>query len=107
MVNIDSVKKIYFVGIKGVAMTALAIYAKERGIAVTGSDVPDVFPTDETLQKANIRVMEGFSAEHIGTPDLVIYTGAHNHRNVISFGFSSLVPLPQRFEFLNPKNTLL
>lgn len=76
----ENIKKIHFVGIKGVAMTALAIYAKERGIMVTGSDVEEEFPTDEVLRKAQISVVEKFAPQHIASlrPDLVIYTGAHD-----------------------------
>ncbi len=79
-IDLRTVKKIHFVGIKGVAMTALAILAKERGFAVSGSDVADLFPTDETILKAGIVVRTGFSPENIEKeqPDLVIYTGAHN-----------------------------
>jgi len=77
---------IHFVGIKGVAMTALAVYCKERGIAVTGSDVPEDFPTKQILAHAGIIPLEGFSVDHIDTqvrPDLVIYTGAHQGRDNI------------------------
>ncbi len=82
MIDIGNVRKIHFVGIKGVAMTALAIYAKERGIVVTGSDVNEHFPTDAMLNKASITVKQGFSIKHIeeGT-NLVIYTGAHGGRD--------------------------
>jgi UDP-N-acetylmuramate--alanine ligase len=78
--DLQKIKKIHFVGIKGVAMTALAIIAKEQGINVTGSDVKDQFPTDESLRKADIKVLEGFSSRHIAMncPDCVVYTGAHN-----------------------------
>jgi len=81
----DTIKKIHFVGIKGVAMTALSIYAKEKGISVTGSDIEDQFPTDEVLERAQISVATGFNAErmHAQSPDLVIYTGAHNGRENI------------------------
>lgn len=79
--NIDwkKIKNIHFVGIKGVAMTALAVWAKEAGYAVSGSDVADVFPTDEILAKARIAVHQGFDPAFIQKkrPDLVIYTGAH------------------------------
>jgi len=79
--NIDfsSVKNIHFVGIKGIAMTALAVWAKEKGIRVTGSDIKEEFPSDPILRKSQIAVLDGFSADHIGQtqPDLIIYTGAH------------------------------
>lgn len=74
-------KRIHFVGIKGVAMTSLAVWYKESGATVTGSDVADVFPTDEILARAKISVLD-FSSKNITNirPDLVIYTGAHGGR---------------------------
>lgn len=76
----DHAKHIHFVGIKGVGMAALAIYFKEKGIKITGSDVTDVFPTDHELTKKGITILEGFNPEDIAgkhAPDVVIYTGAH------------------------------
>lgn len=71
-------KNIYFVGIKGVAMTALAVLAREMGIEVSGSDVADEFPTDSLLARSKIPVKIGFKKENIsGRPDLVVVTGAH------------------------------
>lgn len=74
---------VYFVGIKGVAMAALAIYCKERGMKVSGSDVSEEFPTDEALKKAKILIHEGFTNDHIENhrPDVVIFTGAHNGKD--------------------------
>jgi len=74
-------KRIHFVGIKGVAMAALAVWYKEAGYTVTGSDISDEFPSDEVLTKAEIRVL-GFDSKNIVrlNPDLVIYTGAHGGR---------------------------
>ncbi|MDO8451431.1 MAG: UDP-N-acetylmuramate--L-alanine ligase [bacterium] len=77
----DRISHIYFVGIKGVAMTALALYLRDRGYRITGSDVDEKFPTDEYLEKAGIPVQNGFLTDHVlsdGRPDLVIYTGAHS-----------------------------
>ncbi len=71
------IKKIHFVGIKGVGMTPLAIIAKEAGFEVTGSDVSEVFITDEELQKSGIKVYEGFASERVKGADLVIATAAH------------------------------
>ena len=80
MVN-KSVKKykhIHFIGIKGVAMAALAVMAKQSGIKVTGSDTDEDFPTKEILKKFNITPLVGFKKENItGKPDLVVVTGAH------------------------------
>jgi len=68
---------IHFVGIKGTNMTPLALIAKEAGFEVTGSDVGQEFITDAALKKAGIKPLIGFSPDHIGSPDLVITTGAH------------------------------
>ncbi len=77
-------KKIFFVGIKGVGMTSLAVIAKEAGISVSGSDVAEVFITDAILEHTGIKVLEGFDAKHIDNffhsefdEGLVITTGAH------------------------------
>ncbi|MFH0749722.1 MAG: Mur ligase family protein, partial [Candidatus Gottesmanbacteria bacterium] len=80
MMDKKDIRRIHFVGITGVAMTALAIYVKERGIQVSGSDVNGVFPTHKTLKKAGISIQEGFSPDHVrrtSAPDVVIFTGAH------------------------------
>ena len=68
-------------GIKGVGMTPLAIIAKEAGVAVSGSDIADVFITDQSLKKAGIIPLIGFSKKHVQNPDLVITTGAHGGFN--------------------------
>ena len=69
---------IHFIGIKGVGMTAMAIFAKEKGIKVTGSDVLEEFVTDEVLKRHGIIPRIGFKSDNlIGKPDLVIVTGAH------------------------------
>lgn len=75
-------KRVHVVGIKGVAMTALALYLSEQGAIVTGSDVPDAFPTDDALCTRHIEIFPGFDPKRIETlqPDVVYYTGAHNGR---------------------------
>lgn len=77
----NKIKSIYFVGIKGVGMTPLAIIAKEAGMEVCGSDIGEEFITDELLKKAGIVPFVGFSPSHLSSGstnvDLVITTGAH------------------------------
>ncbi|MBU2632180.1 UDP-N-acetylmuramate--L-alanine ligase [Patescibacteria group bacterium] len=77
------IKKIHFVGIKGVGMTPLAIIAKEAGFKVSGSDIADIFITDESLAKAEIKPMVGFNKKNVIGADLVITTGAHGgYKNI-------------------------
>jgi UDP-N-acetylmuramate--alanine ligase len=71
------IKKIHFVGIKGVGMTPLAIIAKEAGFTVTGSDIEEEFITDKSLEKSGIKVLVGFNESNVEKVDLVITTGAH------------------------------
>ncbi len=79
-----NIKSIHFVGIKGVAMTALAILAKESGRQVTGSDLGQEFPTDVTLKRFGIIPQKDFYPGHLPKKiDLVIYTGAHQGINNI------------------------
>ncbi len=76
--DIKTLKHIHFTGIKGVGMTALVLCAQDLGIKVTGSDVAEVFVTDETLEKRGIRWNVGFGEKNLDPrPDLVITTGAH------------------------------
>src|SRR3989344_5575908 len=71
-------RNIYLVGIKGVGMAALAVYLKERGKNVWGSDVVEEFPTDAILHQNNIKMLKGFHESNIDDDiDLVITTGAH------------------------------
>lgn len=83
--KMKKVKSIYFVGIKGVGMTPLAIIAKEAGMTVSGSDIADEFITDEVLKRFGIVPMIGFSRSHLegGNTDidLIIATGAHGGFN--------------------------
>lgn len=68
----------YLIGIKGVAMTALAIYFTQKGYKVSGSDVTDKFLTDKILADFHISIKKGFYAENINQQyDLVVTTGAH------------------------------
>lgn len=59
-------------------MTSQAVYLKQNGYDVIGSDVKDIFPTDKILRENNIIVKKGFSEKNISENyDLVIITGAH------------------------------
>lgn len=78
---LNKYKKVYFVGIKGVGMTMLAQFLKERGSEVSGSDTDEVFLTDKVLKKEKIKVLS-FSAENI-SPDvnLVVHSSAYSPEN--------------------------
>jgi len=89
MANILSkYQKVYLVGIKGVGMTMLAQFLKEKGAQVSGSDISDVFLTDKVLKKEKIKVAKNFAIKNIPTEiDLVIYSSAYNQDNNIELAY--------------------
>ena len=79
---IKDLKHIHFTGIKGVGMTSLALCLQDLGIQISGSDIPEVFVTDEILAKRKINWKAGFGKQNLKPrPDLVITTGAHGGLN--------------------------
>ena len=82
-INLNSTKKIYFIGIKGVAMAGLAVICKQRGMAVSGSDVAENFITDDTLRREGIVVLESFAPAPLDRqPDLVVVGTSWGSDNV-------------------------
>ena len=77
------VHRLYFVGIKGVGMTALACCGQDVGLKISGSDLAERFVTDEILAERKIPYEVGFDASHIvaNNPDMIITTGAHGGLN--------------------------
>lgn len=76
--DLPKIKHIHFTGIKGVGMTALALYCRDLGIKITGSDVEEIFVTDEVLRKNGIVWNLGFGKQNlVPKPDLDIVTAAH------------------------------
>ena len=76
-------KKIYFIGIKGVAMSGLAVICKDRGLEVSGSDVPEKFITDKILISKGIDYFENFSVDNLNfNPDLVVIGTSWRDDNV-------------------------
>ncbi len=65
-------KHFHFIGICGVAMSALALAFKREGYKVTGSDVGFYPPVSTHLKDADIDFYPGWHPENMGTPDLVI-----------------------------------
>jgi UDP-N-acetylmuramate--alanine ligase len=74
---VKKIRKIHFVGIKGVGVAPLAIIAKEAGFDVSGSDIDEEFITDEPLKNASIKPLVGFDERNVEGKDLIITTGAH------------------------------
>jgi UDP-N-acetylmuramate--alanine ligase len=73
--------RVYFIGIKGTGMCALAELLRSRGVTVSGSDTGETFYTDAILKGLGIPYHESFDASHLSDgppPDLVIHSAAYN-----------------------------
>ncbi len=69
-------KKAYFIGIKGVGMTSLALAMQDAGWSVSGSDTDESFITDDILSKRHLEVDPLSSTIPIKT-DLIVYSAAY------------------------------
>lgn len=73
---------IFFLGIKGVAMSNLAIILKKMGKNVTGCDLEEEFITDKLLKDNNIDWTIGFNPKKLPLKtDLIVYSAAHGGNN--------------------------
>ncbi|PIT94045.1 UDP-N-acetylmuramate--L-alanine ligase [Candidatus Falkowbacteria bacterium CG10_big_fil_rev_8_21_14_0_10_43_11] len=80
--QLKPLRNIYFIGIKGVGMTALAQILSAQGKKVSGSDTPEKFFTDKVLKRAKIPFVEGFAAINIpADAELIIRSGAYTAEN--------------------------
>ncbi|MBU0998570.1 UDP-N-acetylmuramate--L-alanine ligase [Patescibacteria group bacterium] len=102
--ELKNLKYIHFTGIKGVAMTSLALCAQDCGIKITGTDTDELFVTDEILKTRKIKWNIGFgNNDWINKPDLLITTGAHGgftNKEVISAKENG-IPVMSQAEALN------
>lgn len=76
----------YFVGIKGMAMSGLAIMLKTRGMKVVGSDDLHTYSTEETdkrFAELGIESFAGFDADRIEKirPDIMVVSAAFGLQN--------------------------
>jgi len=69
-------KKVHFVGIGGIGMSALAQYLKDHGVIVTGSDREES-PVTELLEKMGIDVSIGQNTENVSEDaEVLVYSDA-------------------------------
>lgn len=93
--------KVYFIGIKGSGMSALATILHDCGYDVKGSDVEKVFFTDEKLKSVGIKV-ETFDSEVPRNTDVVILGNAFkdDHKQVLDAKVKG-IEVVRYFTFLN------
>lgn len=76
--------KAYLIGIKGVGMSALAVYLKQSGFTVSGSDDGNNYVTTEILEKEGIEYFNDFNEKNISSfsPDWIIISAAYGDDNI-------------------------
>ncbi|MHB0865520.1 MAG: UDP-N-acetylmuramate--L-alanine ligase [Minisyncoccota bacterium] len=73
--------RVYFIGIGGIGMSALAQMLASEGVLVSGSD-RDASPVTELLEKKGIEVLIGQKAENVpADTELVVYSDAVGEDN--------------------------
>ena len=94
-------KKIHFVGIAGVGMSALAQLMADRGARITGSDNA-WFPTLNAVEKLGIPITIGYDARNIPEDvELVFHTDSANSDNVeLAEAVHRDIPQKSYFEML-------
>ncbi|MDR1305995.1 MAG: UDP-N-acetylmuramate--L-alanine ligase [Treponema sp.] len=71
--------KVYFIGIKGTGMCALAELFHDSGLDVSGSDRSEVFYTDAILAELGIPYYESFDPPHVPRDArLAVHSAAYN-----------------------------
>jgi len=101
VLKLENIKKVYFIGIGGIGMSAIARFFNERGIAVTGYDKTPTTLTEQ-LEKEGISIHFDDNTQKAPLDaDLVIYTPAipKEHTELKMFQ-NSTVPLMKRSEVL-------
>lgn len=97
MADLEGIKKVYMIGIKGSGMVGLAEILQAQKKKIVGSDVAESFFTDKILKKLNIKIYAGFGEENIKKEkniDLVVYSTAYNQENNQELKWASEKKLP-------------
>ena len=71
--NLDAIKKMYFIGIGGIGMSALARYFRRRGVEIWGYDRTET-PLTQTLEEEGMHIHFDENVSRIPEGiDLVVY----------------------------------
>lgn len=99
--NLKNIKKIHFIGIGGINMSALASVMLKEGCKVSGSDFKKSQITDD-LEKEGAKIFIGQSSSNISPDyDLVVYTAAIKEDNPeLSEARRQGIPVLSRADFL-------
>jgi UDP-N-acetylmuramate--alanine ligase len=81
-IDLNAIKKVYVIGIKGSGIIGIVEILHSRGIIITGSDTDEKFFTMEILDRLGIPYFEKFDPKNIPPDaDLIIYSTAYNEKN--------------------------
>ena len=98
---LSNFKKVYFVGIGGVSMSALAKFLHTNGFIVSGSDLNKSNLTTQ-LEELGIKVYYSHGIENVLAVDLVVYTSAISVKNPeLCYARENGIPTITRSELLN------
>ncbi|MBO5394442.1 MAG: UDP-N-acetylmuramate--L-alanine ligase [Clostridia bacterium] len=76
----ENINSVYFIGIGGISMSALAMLIQSKGIKVCGSD-DNLSSVTENLQKKGIEVIEGRAPNLVKECDICVVSGAISDDN--------------------------
>src|SRR3990167_2540706 len=112
MIQLKNTKKIYFIGIGGIGMSAVAGISAERGFSVSGSDSNKIYPPAKTvLDEKKIKYKVPYNTKNIerSKPDLVVVGGGETNENPeVAYALEQKIPLtsfPELLSLLVKKNT--
>ncbi|MDO5045421.1 UDP-N-acetylmuramate--L-alanine ligase [Campylobacter sp.] len=74
-------RKVHFIGIGGIGISAIARFLNEKGYTISGSDIKESVTTKE-LVKQGIKVITPHSKDAIDDQDFVIYSAAIKEDNI-------------------------
>jgi UDP-N-acetylmuramate--alanine ligase len=75
-INLDKIKRVHFIGVGGIGLSAIAKFLSEKGKEVSGSDLSPSLIT-KSLEKCGVEIYVGQSERNITKDvDLVVYTMA-------------------------------
>ena len=80
MINLNSVKRVHFIGIAGVGMQAIANIFIDKGYSVSGSDMKATAVT-ENFAARDARICIGQRAENLGDAEVVVISSAIRETN--------------------------
>lgn len=99
-INKNKNKKLHFIGVGGVSMSALAEYLVSRGFRVSGSDAKKT-PRTESLKTKGVEVFYEHRPENVIDADIVIYTDAISMDNEeLKTAIRKKLDIADRAEFL-------